>query len=539
MGLATPSSQNTNLPDTVKAEIDRLRTSHELWRVYAPEWELYLSAYEGGPDFTHERNCYKHARENQEDFKDRVARLHYINYCEPLIDFFTNFIFCETIHRDGGSNNDWYQQFISDVNMKGDDIDAFMKQVSDDIQIFGLTYVLVDTPEIPAEVGELSKADEEAQNIRPYWCAVRPDEVIDWVVDDFDKFEYVKRRQFVNKLIDGAILVLEKYTEWTAEEIVISYIDVTDPAKPKLLPGSSYPNALGEICLYPIRYRRSKKNPHMGNSFLRDFAYNNREVMNLTSLLQEFLYRQCFNILAKEVDSAIPLKDQEDGVVGIANFLEVPKGAQMPEYISPPVDPAEFIQSERSYIINEMFRRAAQDTLSELMNGEKRSGFSQLQSFGRTVPFIASRADILERAEHDLMALTLKYMGKVWDGKIAYKDRYELTSLNDRLTMTVTMLRDLFLPSPTFAKETFKQIIAESYGKFPSEVLAKIEREIDTMDWEGWQEVQKEALVGLPKAPPGAGNSPGAQQKSKQTNTSSEAKAEATRGAAATKKVKK
>lgn len=529
MGLATPSTQLQNLDPSVKAEIDRLRTTHELWRVYAPEWELYLSAYEGGPDFTHENNCFKHVRENQEDFKDRVARLHYLNYCEPLVDFFTNFIFAETIHRDGGKNSDFYQAFIKDVNRRGDTIHDYMKKVSDDMQIFGMSYTLVDTPALPSDVdvSPLTKAQEEELGIRPYWILIRPDEITDWVVDDFDNYEYVKRRQFVNKIEDGAILILEKYTEWTADEIVVSYIDVTDPAKPRLLDPEKHDNQLGMIPLVTVRYKRSKKNPHMGNSFLRDFAYNNREVMNLTSLLQEFLYRQCFNILAKQIDSAIPLKDQEDGVLGTANFLEYPKGAEAPQYLSPPAEPAKFIQEERQRIINEMFKRAAQDTLNELFNGEKRSGFSQAQSFSKSVPFIATRADILERAEHTLMGFTMELVSKEWDGKIAYKDRYELTNLTDKITQLMMMLRDLFLPSQTFAKDQLKRLVHEFDGKIPPELMKKVEDEIDGMDFAAWQEVQKAALIGQPKP---QGTSPGAQQKSKQSGTMAEAAAESSQG---------
>src|SRR3954469_8524894 len=78
---------------TENPELVRLRSKHELWKVYAPEWELYLAAYEGGPDFANGKNVFKHVRENQEDYSDRVNRLHYINHCDQLVDFFTNFVY--------------------------------------------------------------------------------------------------------------------------------------------------------------------------------------------------------------------------------------------------------------------------------------------------------------------------------------------------------------------------------------------------------------------------------------------------------------
>jgi len=268
----------------------------------------------------------------------------------------------------------------------------------------------------------------------------------------------------------------------------------------------------------------------MGNSFLRDFARSARRILNLTSLLDEFLYRQCFNILAKEVDTSIPLRDQEDGSVGTSNVLEYPKGASAPAYLSPPVEPAKFIQEERQRLANEMFKRAAQDFLNELFNGEKSSGFSQAQSFAKTVPHIAHRADILEKTENALMTLTCKIVGKEWDGKVRYKDRYEITNITDAMTQLLMVFRDLQMPSETFVKEELKRLARELDGKLPQDVMAKILKEIEDMDFAKWQETQKEALVGKSK-------SPGDQQKDKSTGTVSEVAAESRTPGAATKKL--
>lgn len=525
----TPESKTGSSEE--KKEIDRLRSTNELWKTFAPEWDLYLAAYEGGTDMANEKYLFKHQRENDEDFLDRVKRAHYPNYCNVIIDFFTNFIFQETIQRSGGTNDAWYQAFVTDVDRRGSTIDDYMKATCDDMQIYGMAYHLVEAPPAPtqAEGQVLTKQDEQDLNIRPYWVSIRPEEVIDWVADDFDVFSYLKRKQVTQRMdvaIDGKKIIVERYTEWFTDKIWISEIDVTDSMNPKLLGRQTLDNSMGEIPVYVTRYHRSKRWNFMAISFLRDFAYNNREIMNITSLLDEFLYRQCFNMLAKEADTTIPTFSQEDGVVGTANVLEYPKGAEVPKYISPPVDPAKFLQEERDWNKREMFRRAAQDTLNELFNGEKASGFSQAQSFSKTVPFIATRADTLEKTEIALMQLTMKRIGKTWDGKIKYKDRYEITNLTDAITQLVQLGRDLFILSPTFIKEEMKRLVQEYDGKFPADTLKKILGEIDAMDFDEWSEVQKEALVGLPKVP-ATGKSPSAQQKPKSTGTMREAAQEA------------
>lgn len=514
------------------AEIKRLQFKNHLWEKYSKRWAFYLSAYEGGEEFLTRDNVFKHSRENTEDFDDRLRRIHNMNYCEPLVDFFTNFIFSEAIDRNGASNKDWYDKFILDVNKRGDTIDAFMRTVSDDAQVFGMSYILVDSPSFDPNALP-TKLDQQNAGIRPYWCIIRPDEVVDWTQDDFGVYTYAKRLEVIHR--QGS--KIEHYTEFYPDKSVISEIDMTKPGQPMLLPKKVVANPLGVVPLVVTHYKRSKIDPCMGLSFLRDFAGNNREILNLTSLLQEFLYRQAFNILSMEMDSSIPIKDQSDGQIGTSNVLNYPKGAKTPEYLTPPSDPAQFIQDERGRIKNEMFARAAQDALNELFNGEKSSGFSQAQSFSKTVPFISSRADMLELTEVSLMKLTMKWVNKEWDGKIKYKDRYELTNLSDALTQFQILARDLQIDSETFVKSQLKRLMHEFDSKLPPEVVAKMDKEIDDMPFTTWLETQKEALVGVAKP---QGNSPGEQQKPKGTGTMAEVAAEGTQGApAATKKPKK
>jgi hypothetical protein len=524
--------------DSVDPEVLRLKARNALWEKYAPEWDFFLSAYEGGRDFVNETNISQYTmRENPDDFKARVKRAHYLNYCGELVDFFTNFIFSETIQRDGGTNSSWYQTFIRDVNKKGESIEEYMKQVEDALQIYGMVYTLVDSPQfnLSDSIEVVTQQQTDDLGIRPYWVIMSPLEIVDWMVDDFENFQYVKRLQMTTRMIDDSIHPVEKYTEWFSDHTICSYVDVSDTRNPKLLENlrERFENPLGSIPIAVQRHKRSKRFPFIGISFLQDLAYNNREIMNYTSLIQEFLYKQCFNILAKESDTALPLRDQNDGVLGTANVLEYPKGTTAPQYITPPVDPAEFLQSERSRITGEMFKLAAQDTMNELFNGEKSSGFSQAQSFSKTVPFISTRADTLEKYENKLMSLTMQRLSKNWDGKVKYKDRYELTNLTDAMTQLVSLFRDLQFPSETFIKEELKRLAEEYDGKLPQAISAKVMKEIDDMDFTDWQATQVQALVGT-----GGGNSPASQQKPKSTGTLAEAASEAKVNTGATKKLK-
>lgn len=500
---AGPESQRS---DSAKREIERLRSKHELYEKYSPLWHFFLQAYEGGRPMAAVEHIFRHPREHPDDFQERAKRLYYHNYCYPLVDFFTTFIYTETIQRDGGANSVWFNEFIADVNGKGDSISDFMMMVSDEAQIFGMTYVLVDAPsadsrtiekggkQVPVE----TVADEKAAGIKPYWVTVRPTEVYDWVTDSFDRFSYLKRIEHQTRMsADMSKQKIERYTEWTPESILVSEVDVTEPEQPVLLVSKRViPNALGVIPFHVARYKRSKTDKFMGLSFLNDIAWINREVMNLTSLLQEFLYRQCFNILAMEQDPNVPEIEQMQGEISTANMLKYAQGTKAPSYITPPVEPAQFLQSERSANIMAMYKIAAQDTQNDLFNGVKSSGFAKAQSFQTTVPKIATRADTLQATERALLSLTLKYLGKEWDGTIKYKDHYQITNLTDALAQLSTLFKDLQIPSKTFAQEQMKRMIHEFDGKMSPDQMKKVYSEIEAVDWDAWFDTMQLAFIG-------------------------------------------
>ena len=501
--------------DAARREIERLRSKSDLYVKFAPLWHFFLQAYEGGRAMAAVEHIFRHPREHPDDFQERAKRLYYHNYCYPLVDFFTTFIYTETIQRSGGKNAAWFNEFITDVNQKGDSISDFMMMVSDESQIFGMTYVLVDAPSRTSRtvvkggeaVAVQTLADERAAGIKPYWVTVRPTEVYDWVTDSFDRFTYLKRVEHQTRIKpDMSKQKIERYSEWTADSIAVSEVDVTIQEEPVLLSSKKMiDNELGSIPFIVARYKRSKTDKFMGLSFLNDIAWINREVMNLTSLLQEFLYRQCFNILTMEEDPNVPEIEQMQGEISTANMLKHAAGTKAPSYVTPPVAPAKFLAEERASNVMAMYKIAAQDTVNDLFNGSKSSGFSKAQSFQTTVPKIATRADTLQACEHTLLRLTCKYIGKEWDGTIKYKDHYQITNLTDTLAQLSTMFKDLQIPSKTFAQEQMKRVIHEFDGKMSADQMEKVYKEIDTLDWDAWFDAMQLAFMGRAAMSPEAG----------------------------------
>ena len=67
---------------------------------------------------------------------------------------------------------------LEDIDCMGHDLNQFAMNVELAAMQFGMSHVLVDVP--PAQPGVLSKADEKAAGIRPYWVHVLPTNLIGW-----------------------------------------------------------------------------------------------------------------------------------------------------------------------------------------------------------------------------------------------------------------------------------------------------------------------------------------------------------------------
>lgn len=519
-------TQDTQAQSAEETEIDRLRSTSDDYKHYEKRWRFFLRAYEGGPEYVSDDTLFRHSRETVEDFQARLERAHYQNYCQSLVDFVPEYIFSQDVEREPpDAIKEQFERFKSDVDRAGTELNAFMQMVGEDMRIFGMTYIHVDLPPRPEEMKGQELSVQQAKDYGldlPYFVLVRPLEVLDWKIDNKGNFLYLKRVEYTIVEISGqkgsdAFKNVERYTEWTPHEYRIAYIDVSGD-KPTIMPSmaETRPNSWGMVPFVPCFYKRLKSHREVGQSFLQDIAYQNRAVFNQTSLIDEFLYKQAFNILAVPTSHKASFKDQTDGHIGTSNVIELPSDATMkPEYISPPSDPAKFIQMERENTVREMYRQAAQDVMSDVMTPGRHSGESLKVQMSRTVPVINKSADALQYAERRAMRLWAKIQGFEWTGKISYKDDYSVTNLMDLLLQLTMIFKQIGLWSPTFIKEEWKRVVREFDGKLKPDTMDAIVQEIESLSDEDLQRAVRtssDSTPGLDGVPTTANMIQGAQQ---------------------------
>jgi hypothetical protein len=122
----------------------------------------------------------------------------------------------------------------------------------------------------------------------------------------------------------------------------------------------------------------------------------------------------------------------------------------------------------------------------------------------------------------------MKYTNKTWDGKVKYKDHYDITNVADAISHLLMLFKDLALPSKTFAITELKRLVIELDGKLSPEDLSKVYKEIDAINFDEWSKTIQQQK-----------GSPAEQQKPKSTGTMSEIVSEAkVPSVGATKKLK-
>jgi hypothetical protein len=478
-------------------ELERLYAESQVYAQRKGHWRFLAMAYEGGPAYVTEETLFRHEREHHDSFTQRLKRAHYWNFCAPLNDFVPDHIFRDPPElKPDDSIRAAFTKFEKNVDRMGTSIDQFMRRAAEDARLYGLAWIGIDKPAIDPQRPPLTLQDDMDQGLdAAYWYLVRRPEVLDYEVDQFGSYLYLKRLVPTRRRAGSTWRALDRVIEWTQKDVRVTEIDVTDPKKRKLLPATTTQHQFGVVPMVPVFNRRSKFRFDEGVSCLEDIAYQNRQVYNQTSILDEFLYRQCFNILVREQDTAIPSKDEGSTEVGTSNLMEIPRGVtNKPFYLTPPIDPAGFIQGERDAVIREMYRQAVQDSVHEIFD----SGEAQRAASSRSIPNIARLADELQVAQVQALRLWAKASNLAWSGKVAYRRDFSITTFMDMVLQLSGIFNNLRVLPPRFVREEWKRVIREFDTRLEPDALVEIDSQIDA--------ISDEDLVGRYDKPPAPGD---------------------------------
>jgi len=259
---------------------DQALLTHKDYSETIKNWEYYIRSYNGGYDYATGMYLSRYNLELDKEFNQRIANTPCDNHCKNIIQIYSSFLFRVRPSRDFGSMGDEtsLQSFLRDADLEGNNLNSVVKQAQNYASIYGHCFMILDKPNIFTS----TKADELAQDIRPYVSILTPENVFDWNYERLPngKYElnYLKVREEVDR--DGG-----QYLKlWYRDKIDTIYIPNRE--EPRLV--ETVPNMIGKIPAV-ILYNAKSHKRGIGQSDLTDIADLQKSIYNEYSEMEQLI----------------------------------------------------------------------------------------------------------------------------------------------------------------------------------------------------------------------------------------------------------
>lgn len=487
---------------------DLIDSPHFIFKNYHDYWAFLLDSYEGGIDYCQatvgqstsqnslknwafkifagtkelrsqiQGNLFQHPKERWQDYQDRLQMSYYYNFCNPVIDIYTDHLFKQPISEDFGSIANEVAERGEDIDNKQGSIEEFRKEVADLAQVYGHIYVVTDSPLFHGVIN--SKADIYNNNLLPYFSIHHPQNILNWALDEFGRPYWVLIREYSDANIDPFDykkdkMTLSQYRIWTREEWILYDGEYKEIGRGV--------HGLGIVPITCIFDKQSKKvRNFLGISAVADIAFIARDVYNSCSELKQILRDQTFAFLAVQGNST----EYDELSVGTSKGLLYPPDRNIPQYVSPPTGNAEVYFKHIDRQVSKIFQLAKLEggsVQAPEQSAVMQSGVSKAWDFNQTNSALSKKAGNLEDGEMKLWQIYAKWLDKEFDGYIEYPHEFSVTSLNDDLVEAEKIMR--LNMGADFNKEIKSAIIKKKFPRMADEDITKMivsmEAQEDTM----------------------------------------------------------
>lgn len=453
-----------------------LAQRHHLYEQFAPAWTFYEDSFAGGDQYRTGGYLHKFTKEDEKDYEGRVERAVFTNYIRRQVELVNAFIFKDPIIRTAGDGD--FEEFLRDADRRGSSFDQVMsEQVGKLGEVQGHTVVVVDMPR--ESTVARTRADDRNMGIRPYLTVYTPLDVVDWSMDGLGRYRWLRVQEDAPDEADPFALRLEckkRYRTWTTDEWFLHSEDGV------LL--ATGVHGLGEVPAVFAPVKEHFKYTEIGESLVSDTAPLNRRIFNYESLLDEFLYKQCFNILAVPVDEKMTAEQRKAiaSKVGTTKGMTYPAVGSPPSYVSPPVDPARAIMENIAKAERSLIDLAKlQDRRS---TSAEKSGIAHKYEFHESNSAFAKIAANMEDAERKIIRLFYQWQKKPGGGDVQvpvtveYPRDFNLKTVGEEIEEALSALQVNI--GPTFEAELKKRIAAGMLPSVDADVWKQIEEEIES-----------------------------------------------------------
>ena len=444
-----------------------LQSKHDLWHSNISNWEFYIRSYLGGNDYKNGYYLHRYILETPEEYDARVRHTPVDNHCKNVVQIYTSFLWRVPPTRDYGDLDGDLQlaSFLEDADLDGRNFNTIMREVQMNASIYGNCWVIVDKPQSNAK----TRAEELAQDIRPYVSIYTPENVVNWNYRRSASGRFYLDMLVVVEDINADRAIIKVFTEesimtYEFEDYSEEYTD----KKPRLI--EEIPNPIGTIPAVNVYNLRGDKRP-IGISDLADVAYLQQSIYNDYSEKEQLIRLANHPSLVKTPNV--------EASAGAGAIIEVPEDldASLKPYIIQPSGQnldgiMKCIQNKVDAIDRITHMGSVRATGNQIA-----SGIALQTEFQLLNARLSEKADYLENAEEQIWGLFAKWQDKEWNGKVNYPDTFDIRDWANDLQY-LQMAKASGIKSETFNKELDKQIAEAVIDD--SEMIKTINDEIDS-----------------------------------------------------------
>tara|TARA_R110000744_G_scaffold192081_1_gene311228 strand:+ start:5376 stop:6764 length:1389 start_codon:yes stop_codon:yes gene_type:complete len=438
-------------------------TTHPEYDDNEARWEFYLRSYMGGADYINGQYLTKYISESTEEYDRRLELTPLDNHCKNIVHIYSSFLWRVPPTRSFNSlaNNVSLDPFINDADLDGRSFNAFMRECQIWASVYGHVWVMMDKPKSTAG----TKAEELAQDIRPYVTMFTPENVLDWEYERTPsgrfQLSYLKVRESVIRNDDTE--VESYYRVWTPETIEYWH-SINDNDKMIETEG----NPLGRIPAVFLPANRSVVRG-IGISDLSDAAYMQKAIYQELSEIEQLIRISNHPTLVKSYAT-----DASAGAGAVINMPDDMDASLKPYQMQPSGGNLDAVRNsikDKVEAINRMSHMGAvRGTEAMTM-----SGVALQTEFQMLNAKLSEKADLLELAEEQLWILFCEWQGITPDVEIFYPDAFDLRDYDKEL-MFLQQMKATGIKSITLSQQIDKKI---SDLILDDEDLAKAHAEIE------------------------------------------------------------
>ena len=436
------------------------------------KYKFFQDSYDGGQAYKDGKYLIRHKREKDENFKLRLERASFMNFCAPVIDVNTSYLFREEPTRDLKKDSTAVDDFLVDADLEGRPWNKVVRELSKLAGAMGAMGVIVDKPKGKA----ISRAEELKLGIRPYVAIYNPRAILYW------EFERIGGIPTLTKLIlqEGEAMELLQIVVWTLEEWAIyKKKEKTGPESNKFELVDSEANELKRIPFALLRNRDSFKKM-TGLSDIADIADVNRRIYYLDSDSLEIIENCGFPILEGSSDALNATGgDGEEIDIGTESVLD--RGDE-PEsggfrFVEAPHTSLEAILKWYLQAIENIKYLAKIGSGDAQTSGQAESGAALELRFQQLNALLCDKAENCESFEKTIFELIGLWEKEEIDIEITYPRKFGVRDLAHDLD--VALSAQLVVQSRTFSAVLSDAIARRVLpNDTPEEVLKKIEEEL-------------------------------------------------------------